>query len=104
MVNYDNVVRIPAGCTAIVAFKYGNQLYVANAGDSRGVLCRDGNVAYALSEDHKPQQVRNLCSRWLLIYLAVSAENGDGSYPECRRIRECGGSHQWKSESLTLVR
>lgn len=52
------VYRIPAGCTAIVAFKSGNQLFVANAGDSRGVLCRAGNVAYALSEDHKPQQVR----------------------------------------------
>ncbi len=47
--------RIPAGCTAIVAFKLGNQLYVANAGDSRGVLCRQGGVVYALSEDHKPQ-------------------------------------------------
>eukprot|EP01034_Spumella_vulgaris_P024361 gene24361-30690_t len=47
--------RIPAGCTAIVAFKLGNQLYVANAGDSRGVLCRQNGVAYALSEDHKPQ-------------------------------------------------
>lgn len=44
---------VQAGCTAVVAVKRGNQLYVANAGDSRGVLAR-GNEAVALSEDHKP--------------------------------------------------
>eukprot|EP00878_Enallax_costatus_P010263 GHUV01010713.1.p1 GENE.GHUV01010713.1~~GHUV01010713.1.p1 ORF type:complete len:257 (+),score=65.25 GHUV01010713.1:284-1054(+) len=46
-------MRIQAGCTAVVAVKYGNELFVANAGDSRGVLCRSGQ-AVALSEDHKP--------------------------------------------------
>lgn len=47
--------RVQAGCTAVVAVKYGNDLFVANAGDSRGVLCRAGQ-AVALSEDHKPAQ------------------------------------------------
>lgn len=48
--------RVTAGCTAVVAFLVGGKLVVANAGDSRGVLCRKGGQAYGLSEDHKPQQ------------------------------------------------
>jgi serine/threonine protein phosphatase PrpC len=46
--------RVASGCTAVVAFKVGQRLYVANAGDSRCCLCR-GGVAVPLSEDHKPQ-------------------------------------------------
>lgn len=37
--------------------QHGETLYVANAGDSRGVLCR-GTEALALSEDHKPASDR----------------------------------------------
>jgi serine/threonine protein phosphatase PrpC len=47
---------IHAGCTAIVAVITGRTLTVANAGDSRAVLCRGGGETYALSYDHKPQQ------------------------------------------------
>lgn len=46
-------VEIQSGCTAIVALLKHNELFIANAGDSRAVLCRDGN-AIALSNDHKP--------------------------------------------------
>lgn len=49
------VAQLQAGCTAVVAVLHGNDLYVANAGDSRAVLCRGGQ-AFALSEDHKPGQ------------------------------------------------
>lgn len=43
-----------SGCTAVVALLRGNELYVANAGDSRCVVCRDGK-AVDMSFDHKPE-------------------------------------------------
>ena len=33
-----------SGCTAVVALLRGRDLFVANAGDSRCVICRDGKV------------------------------------------------------------
>eukprot|EP01015_Nassula_variabilis_P013842 TRINITY_DN2139_c0_g1_i5.p1 TRINITY_DN2139_c0_g1~~TRINITY_DN2139_c0_g1_i5.p1 ORF type:complete len:327 (+),score=83.36 TRINITY_DN2139_c0_g1_i5:66-1046(+) len=42
-----------AGCTANVSLIYKNELYVANAGDSRSVLCTKG-TAKEMSKDHKP--------------------------------------------------
>lgn len=51
---------IHAGCTAIVAVIIGRTLTVANAGDSRAVLCRAGGRTEALSFDHKPHQVREM--------------------------------------------
>jgi len=43
-----------SGTTAICALIQGNNLYVANVGDSRCVLCRAGK-AVELSTDHKPE-------------------------------------------------
>lgn len=43
------------GCTAVAAVLLGDQLIVANVGDSRAVLAR-GGVAYPMSEDHKPNR------------------------------------------------
>ena len=51
---------IHAGATAIVAVITGRILTVANAGDSRCVLCRANGVTFALSFDHKPQQEREM--------------------------------------------
>ena len=51
---------IHAGATAIVAVLQGHTLTVANAGDSRAVLCRAEGVTKALSFDHKPMQTREL--------------------------------------------
>jgi len=42
------------GSTGIVAYIQDDNLYIANAGDSRGVMCDDGKVV-ELSQDHKPK-------------------------------------------------
>ena len=42
-----------AGCTAVSVLITSTEYIIANAGDSRAVLCRKG-VTIALSEDHKP--------------------------------------------------
>lgn len=33
-----------SGCTAVVALLRGNEVYVANAGDSRCIVCRNGKT------------------------------------------------------------
>ena len=43
---------LTTGCTAVVVHIHGNKLTVANSGDSRAVLCRDGK-AVNLTVDHK---------------------------------------------------
>lgn len=45
------------GCTCCICCLTEQKIVVANAGDSRAVLCR-GGVAMPLSEDHKPNQAR----------------------------------------------
>ena len=46
--------RVVAGCTAVVAAVVQRTVYVANAGDSRAVLCDGAGRARPLSVDHKP--------------------------------------------------
>lgn len=51
----DKAASYQIGSTATVAVIKNGQLYVANTGDSRTVLCR-GENALALSDDHKPDR------------------------------------------------
>lgn len=54
--------RIKGGTTALVALFMGNKGYIANAGDSRAVLCQDGR-AIRCSVDHKadlPEEMRRI--------------------------------------------
>lgn len=48
-----------SGCTAVVALLKGNELFVANAGDSRCIVCRDSK-AVDMSIDHKPEDALEL--------------------------------------------
>nr|XP_015838764.1 PREDICTED: probable protein phosphatase 2C 21 [Tribolium castaneum] len=61
-----------SGCTAVVALLKGNQLYVANAGDSRCIVCRNGKPI-EMSIDHKPEDK-----------------------PERKRIQKAGGEVTWE--------
>ncbi|VVC34420.1 Hypothetical protein CINCED_3A020694 [Cinara cedri] len=47
-----------AGSTALIVLIEGNTLFVANVGDSRGVMCDKKGIAIPISFDHKPQQMR----------------------------------------------
>lgn len=49
----DAQISMFTGCTANVLCIHNDKLYFANAGDSRSVLCRNGQ-AFAMSTDHKP--------------------------------------------------
>lgn len=71
----------------MVAVVKGQELWVANAGDSRAVLCRGGQ-ALALSEDHKPQSEteRN----------RITAAGGF--------VSDVGGVSRWGSPCLSALR
>lgn len=51
----DELAKRDDGCTAVVAVLTGSRLVVANLGDSRAVLSRNGK-AVPLSIDHKPNR------------------------------------------------
>ncbi|XP_018607573.1 protein phosphatase, Mg2+/Mn2+ dependent, 1Nb (putative) isoform X1 [Scleropages formosus] len=79
------------GSTVVAAMISPHRLYIANCGDSRAVLCRDGRV-YVQTEDHKPfnphemERIQNAGGTVTLQRingsLAVSRALGDFSYKE----------------------
>ena len=55
----DEPSSTSAGCTANVMVVVDRELWIANAGDSRAVLCHAGK-AIEMSFDHKPNQPREM--------------------------------------------
>ena len=62
MGGYEHLALV--GTTAVVALVGSRMIYVANCGDSRAVLCREGE-ALPLTDDHKAaredETVRRCC-------------------------------------------
>jgi protein phosphatase PTC1 len=50
---------VESGTTALIALFKENDLFIANAGDSRAVLCKN-KTAQLITEDHKPTTEREL--------------------------------------------
>ncbi|GAB1865820.1 Protein phosphatase 1G [Camponotus japonicus] len=84
-----------SGCTAVVAILKGNELYVANAGDSRCVLCRDGQ-AVELSLDHKPEDAPEMER----IVKAGGEVTGDGRVNGGLNLSRALGDHSYKQNMV----
>jgi serine/threonine protein phosphatase PrpC len=94
-----------SGCTAVSLLATPTELYCANAGDSRCVLCRDGR-AVPLSFDHKPQlpsELRRIQRAGSFVFrgrvqgvLALSRAIGDFSFKQRVGI-------PWEEQAVTCV-
>jgi len=73
----------------------GNELYVANAGDSRCVLCRSGK-AVELSQDHKPEDVPEMQR----IVKAGGEVTSDGRVNGGLNLSRALGDHMYKQNML----
>ncbi|XP_041977839.1 probable protein phosphatase 2C 11 [Aricia agestis] len=80
-----------SGCTAVVALLKGNELFVANAGDSRCIVCRDGK-AIDMSIDHKPEDAPELER----ITKAGGKVSGDGRINGGLNLSRAIGDHSYK--------
>ncbi len=91
---FENMVDTPgqiSGCTAVVALLVGRELFVANAGDSRVVLCRNGNTV-EMSIDHKPEDGEEL----LRITKAGGHVTKDGRVDGGLNLSRAIGDHAYK--------
>jgi protein phosphatase 1G len=86
-----------SGCTAVVAILKGNELYVANAGDSRCVLCRNGK-AVELSLDHKPEDHAEMER----IIMAGGKVTADGRVNGGLNLSRALGDHTYKKNKDLL--
>ncbi|XP_035715203.1 protein phosphatase 1A isoform X2 [Folsomia candida] len=87
-----------SGSTAVCVLISPTQLYIANCGDSRSVLCRDGRVCFA-TQDHKPinpsekERIQNAGGSVMIQRvngsLAVSRALGDYEYKNVEGKGQC---------------
>lgn len=80
-----------SGCTAVVALLKGNELFVANAGDSRCIICREGK-AIDMSIDHKPEDAPELER----ITKAGGKVSNDGRINGGLNLSRAVGDHSYK--------
>lgn len=86
-----------SGCTAVVALLVDQDLFVANAGDSRCVVCRDGK-ALDMSVDHKPEDAEEL----LRINKAGGRVTLDGRVNGGLNLSRAIGDHAYKMVIILL--
>lgn len=87
-----------SGTTAVCTFISKDQIYIANCGDSRAVLCRNGEPIFA-TRDHKPilpsekQRIQNAGGSVMIQRvngsLAVSRALGDYDYKSSKELGQC---------------
>ncbi|KAI8123228.1 hypothetical protein FF38_11666 [Lucilia cuprina] len=86
------------GTTAVCAFVSPTQMYIANCGDSRAVLCRQGSPVFA-TQDHKPilpVEKERICNAGGSVMikrvngtLAVSRALGDYDFKNVKEKGQC---------------
>lgn len=87
-----------SGTTAVCTFISREQIYIANCGDSRAVLCRNGAPIFS-TQDHKPilpgekQRIQNAGGTVMIQRvngsLAVSRALGDYDYKSSKELGQC---------------
>ncbi|CAK1545306.1 unnamed protein product [Leptosia nina] len=88
-----------SGCTAVVALLRGTELFVANAGDSRCIICREGK-AIDMSIDHKPEDAPELER----ITKAGGKVSNDGRINGGLNLSRAIGDHSYKqNKDLTAT-
>lgn len=90
----DEKPGVSSGTTACVVVVRRGTVYVANAGDSRCVLCR-GDRAVDLSADHKPEDD----VEWRRILAAGGKVTSDGRINGGLNLSRAFGDHFYKSNS-----
>lgn len=96
-----NMIEEPgkdSGCTAVVGLLSGRDLYVANAGDSRCVVCRNGK-AIEMSLDHKPEDDEESAR----IIKAGGRVTLDGRVNGGLNLSRALGDHAYKMVRRTLL-